>query len=201
MLQQQLGAPLHPGKWYNSSVGVSHGGFVGTATIALAGSRHSSDVIITVRADLPNFAGCTGGKLLRHGLHMQLISAADALSAPAVWLDVTSKPLHDAQSPVHRTLLPGTELALAGLVQVSRQASRLHSPLLHAVLAGGHWDVMTLEAVMQDGSGMTRRVSLLDPPPAQRPQGEARVRVLASYPYCAQCTRMFASAMPTSLSI
>ena len=49
---QQLGPPLHPGKWYNSSVGVSHGGFIGTATIAVAGSRHSSDVIITVRAGL-----------------------------------------------------------------------------------------------------------------------------------------------------
>ncbi len=52
LLVQQLGPPLHPGKWYNSSVGVSHGGFIGTATIAVAGSRHSSDVIITVRAGL-----------------------------------------------------------------------------------------------------------------------------------------------------
>ena len=52
LLLQQLGPPLHAGKWYNSSVGVSHGGFIGTATIAVVGSRHSSDVIITVRTDL-----------------------------------------------------------------------------------------------------------------------------------------------------
>jgi hypothetical protein len=53
LLQQQLGAPLSTGKWYNSSVGVSHRGFVGTATIAVVGSHNSSDVIITVRDILP----------------------------------------------------------------------------------------------------------------------------------------------------
>ena len=53
LLEQQLGAPLSTGKWYNSSVGVSHHGFVGTATIAVVGSRNSSDVIITVRSILP----------------------------------------------------------------------------------------------------------------------------------------------------
>ena len=49
LLEQQLGAPLSTGKWYNSSVGVSHGGFIATATIAVVGSRNSSDVIINVR--------------------------------------------------------------------------------------------------------------------------------------------------------
>ena len=66
---------------------------------------------------------------------------------------------------------------LAIPMQVSRKSSRLRSPLLHAALDGGRWDVMTLEAVMPDGSGMTRRVSLVEQPPTQRPEGELHTLV------------------------
>jgi len=72
--------------------------------------------------------------------------------------------------------LPTINSAHAIRLQISRKASRLRSPLLHAVFDGGPWDVMTLDAVLQDGSGMTRRVSLLDPPPARRRAGEPRQR-------------------------
>ena len=52
-------------------------------------------------------------------------------------------------------------------LQIGRKSSRLKSPLLHALLGGGQWDIMTLDAVMPDGSGMTRRVSLLAASPEQ----------------------------------
>ncbi len=65
-------------------------------------------------------------------------------------------------------------------LQISRKASRLRSPLLYAMFDGSPWDVMTLDAVLQDGSGMTRRVSLLDTPPAHRSKGKLCSQGLAA---------------------
>lgn len=47
----EVGAPLHAGPWYNSSVAISHDGHVATVTMPVRGSRRSSDVTVRVRWD------------------------------------------------------------------------------------------------------------------------------------------------------
>lgn len=49
-------------------------------------------------------------------------------------------------------------------VQISRKASKLRSPLLHAMFGSDEWEVLMLEAVLPDGGGLTKRTSLLAPP-------------------------------------
>ena len=49
-------------------------------------------------------------------------------------------------------------------MQISRKASKVRSPILHALFGGGEWEVLMLEAVLPDGRGLTQRRSLLDTP-------------------------------------
>ena len=76
-------------------------------------------------------------------------------------------------SPGHESVSSGQESVSFGQesvssdLQISRKASKLRSPLLHAMFGSDEWEVLILEAVLPDGAGLTKRTSLLAPPPQQ----------------------------------
>jgi hypothetical protein len=55
-LQQQLGAPVHIGKWYNAMISVRPGGMAADCSLSLSGSHHDANA--TIQVDLLSRADC-----------------------------------------------------------------------------------------------------------------------------------------------